>query len=334
MVRDLTTMAYRRKLHADCMRAAADAMREDSDPRQVAASLSRLLDERPSDDLDVHTFGDAAEAWVRRVLAEESAGEEGIAWTGLAPLDQRVKGLRPGSLWILGGRSGCRKSSVVLASAVASMGKGVQPGIVSLEDGSDIFGGRIVRQFAAAAGVDPGTVSRMKIADQIRGLKGMVAYAPDATESEILDACRTLLARGARVLYVDYIQAGRFNAAAKRYDLAVAQAARAIKALASRAGVPVVIASQLTTDRASPYKEPTAHDLKESRILLDVAEVVTLLWKADKGEQAAVLGRLAKLKWAPEGVPFTLKIDAAHGVVGGADEGHPEGATSNQWAVD
>lgn len=325
LVRRHREETYRRHLRSVCQRAASDVMRRD--PREVASELARALDDKPPGELRVETFGESAEAWLRWSLTEEERGETGRGWTGLGCLDQRIKGLRAGSLWVLGGRSGCRKSSLVLCAAIKCLGTDTMPGIVSLEDGPSVMGDRIVRQFAAAADASPGLASRRTVADQVRRLQGMVAYAPDATEPEILDACRTLLARGARILFVDYVQAGRFNVNARRYDLAVAQAVRSIKALAARAQVPVVVASQLHESDTNPHKEPTTRDLKESRILLDVAEVVTLLWKSEKGEDSPVCGRLAKLKWGPEGMPFVLRINEDHGVVVGADEGHPAAAS-------
>jgi len=162
----------------------------------------------------------------------------------------------------------------------------------------------------------------------VEKLRGRITYAIDGKPSEVLGAVQDAIARGAGIVIVDYVQAAQFPRA-DRHDLEVAGLARAVKGLCARAGIPAVVCSQITTDRQRPFAEPTPYDLKESRILMDAAEVITLQWESSGAPGAPVLGRVAKCKWGPKGKPYTLSISEQHGVITGAEEGHPPAQLEN-----
>ena len=74
-------------------------------------------------------------------------------------------------------------------------------------------------------------------------------------------------------------------------------------------GVPVWLASQLTVERGEG-KEPGKHDLRDSRDLAHLAELVIVLWRKEEQDSAVVYGRIVKGKTGGNGVQFQFKRGA------------------------
>jgi len=275
-------------------------------------------------------IGAAVSRWVTHRIAQESGQGPQYPRTGYALLDRSFGGLRPGSLWILSGRSGCRKSWLMLALAHRMARAGLKPGIVSVEDPESVWAERVALMEAPDATVKGLVVG----AERCQGLDIVLAEDRDGSPEQILRSCQALVEAGCGVLFVDYVQAATIDADVRRYDKAMANVARSVKRLGARAGIPAVVGSQLTTDRRDEFKEPTAYDLRESRDLLQVAEVITTLWKPRADEEAGdapVLGRVAKLKWGRAGLGFRLRID--RGAVVDIDRGHVTESKRDEYEV-
>jgi replicative DNA helicase len=70
-------------------------------------------------------------------------------------------------------------------------------------------------------------------------------------------------------------------------------------------GIPVWLASQLTVERGEG-KEPGKHDLRDSRDLAHLAELVIVLWRKEEQDAATVHGRIVKGKTGGNGVQFAF----------------------------
>jgi hypothetical protein len=70
-----------------------------------------------------------------------------------------------------------------------------------------------------------------------------------------------------------------------------------LKAHAKRLGIALILLSQLTMPaNGEAAREPTKHDLKESRDLTNAAEWVVVMWREDDNDGAEVHCKLAKSK--------------------------------------
>lgn len=247
------------------------------------------------------------------------------AATGMPLLDAAIGGLPAGSMCVVGGRTGSRKSSLMLSWAVWQSENGHRPGIVSLEDPLKVWRSRMA---ALRTGID---AERLYHGDVHPDDYGPLAAAIERTRhagielvdeaaakaSEVRDAIAYLLReKQCDVVYLDYVQAATVSAKDGRWDKAYAEIAKTAKREAKRFGVPLVISSQLKrVEGSNAFIEPSVRDLKETGDLENEAEVVVLLWPESDAEGATVLGKVAKLKWGQSKPRF--RLDIANGVVVG-----------------
>lgn len=269
----------------------------------------------------IGTLLEAGQAWLREVVAAETA-ETPRARFGWPYLDEKIGGLRPGTMHVVGGRSGCRKSSVLLAAAAHMARTGLRPGIVSLEDEESVWGERAALLGARIVShMHPThrTHAAIQAVPSLADVPIRLIYAIGSKPDGVVEASRTLLDHGVDVLIVDYLQAADFDAGVRRYDKAVASLAKRLKGLAFERRVPLLLGSQVTTPKGRELKEPHKSDLRESGDILIATESLLMLWKESHEPDATVHGRLAKLKWGPDGHRFQLDISPA-GVVVGASQ--------------
>jgi len=281
---------------------------------------------------------EAAEEYAREVIGEAPEGEQQaqslrsaaylaaygsggaigkIIRTGYPVIDQAIGGLRPGSMWMVGGRTNAGKSKLMLGSALQMARQGHRPGIVTCEDSLAVWGERAL---AHMTGVRPEQLQQ-PVRDMALKAKidlGISMLSEEGIQlidvhtrrlSDVLSAVRDLLAnQKCDVIYVDYLQAIRLGQGAKRAEL-VSDAAQQLKSACQAHGAPLVLGSQLSRpDRSDPYAEPSAFALKESGDLENMAEVVTLQWKDSDDDSAHMLGKVAKVKWSPKRPRFQLKL--------------------------
>jgi replicative DNA helicase len=264
------------------------------------------------------------------------------ARTGMELLDWAIGGLPPGSMLVVGGRTGSRKSSLMLAWAAWQSDQGLRPGIVSLEDPRKVWRSRIA---ALRTGLDAGRLYHGPAEpDDFGAIAAAIERArargielvdePAAKPSEVQAAVVHLIRdKGCDAVYVDYVQAASVSAKDGRWDKAYGEIAKTAKRECKRYGVPLVISSQLKrVEGSNAFVEPTIRDLKETGDLENEAEAVVLLWPTSDAEDAEIFGKLAKLKWGAARPRFRLDIDA--GVVVGVTRAvaEPEPPPSQLYA--
>lgn len=250
-----------------------------------------------------------------RLYQEHRGPEGGSIPTGYGGLDAALGGgLRPGSMWIVGGRTSCRKTSVMLRSALELGRRGVVCGYVSLEDDVGIIGERM----ALMLGFNPAS-QKPQAVDAIDQLGTTMIHAPASKPSQVVDAASHLVAQGAQILYVDYVQSIQSDTT-ERYDLVVGGFASSLRKLAEQHQIPIVLGSQVTDrERARQGKDeprPRLGDLREAGSLANMADVVTLQWKPVNLPSGAVHGYVAKCKWRSVDYTYALSI-CQHGMVSG-----------------
>lgn len=230
--------------------------------------------------------------------------------TGYMDLDERLYGLQPNALIIVGARPAMGKTSFALGMAAhAAVEARVPTLIFSLEMSCDEITNRLL---VSEARVD---ASRMrngrlaepdwpKISQAVARLGDAPLFIddnPNTTVMEIRAKARRLKARngGLGLIIVDYLQLMSGNSNENR-QLEVSSISRGLKVLARELEVPVVALSQLSRQlEARADKRPVLADLRESGSLEQDADVVMFLYRdevynaesADRGTAEVILAK-------------------------------------------
>ncbi len=231
--------------------------------------------------------------------------------TGLKALDGTVGGLYPGAAGILGMNQGSGKTSIVQLCALKS---GSRIGIISTEDGPDVWGTRILSAFS---GVDSLKIRRgeltkheraciarsreeiAKLDDRVR-----IIYRIGPHPEEVAEAAEELGEEGCELVWLDYIQ--KIRGASDDRRIEISRAYTAFQRACAQHQMAGMAVSQFS--RQEPGKEPRTWWLKESGDLENEARLILLGWRDDR-DNAVVNVRLAKSTYGGEGLLFKLRRD-------------------------
>lgn len=242
--------------------------------------------------------------------------------TGFSRLDDAIGGMPPGTMHVIGGRTGSGKSSLMLAMALRQHGSNQRVGIVSCEDAEQVWGTRLIQSFRDVSfkalsklPPDAATIGECVVAvEQARALGIHFSFQIAKPIRSVLAAVHALVTReGCNVIMVDYLQA--IKATGQDRYIARTDAAQDLKGMCHELGVPLVIASQLKRATDGSFKPPTNNDLKDSGDIENMAESILLMWPKSDEENAAVIGKVTKVKWSPERPRFLLSRNPISGSV-------------------
>jgi replicative DNA helicase len=258
-------------------------------------------------------------------IFDQSARLTGVA-SGFCRLDHLTAGFQRQELTILGARPSVGKTAVAgnIAVQVAMTGKTVA--FFSLEMPSKAL---IDRMCCAEGKVDlqthrHGKLNEIQKEHYLRALSGIIEAPlyiddqPGQTAASIeAKAARLQSSAGLDLVFVDYL--GLMAAERKgmeNREQAVAAISRAMKGMAKRLNVPVILLSQLNRElykRAD--KRPILSDLRESGAIEQDADIVLFLHREEcyNREDAALIGKgeliIAKARNGPLGT-VPLHYDA------------------------
>jgi replicative DNA helicase len=230
--------------------------------------------------------------------------------TGYVDLDERLYGLQPSALIIVGARPAMGKTAFALGMAAhAAMEARVPTLIFSLEMSSDEITNRLL---VSEARVDAGRMRNgrlnesdwPKISQAVARLGDAPLFIddnPNTTIMEIRAKARRLKARQGSLglIVVDYLQLMSGGSSENR-QLEVSAISRGLKILARELEVPVVALSQLSRGLESRAdKRPVLADLRESGSLEQDADVVMFLYRdemynpesADRGSAEVIVAK-------------------------------------------
>ncbi len=245
--------------------------------------------------------------------------------TGYRDLDERLSGLQPSNLVIVGARPGMGKTSFALGLAAHAAVERRIPALVFSREMSHLE--LTQRMLCAEARVDS---TRMrngrllesdwpKISQAIGRLGEAPLYIddnPNLTVMDIRAKARRLASRtGLGLVVVDYLQLMSGRSSAENRQVEVAEISRGLKILARELDVPVVALSQLSRNlETRADKRPVLADLRESGSLEQDADVVLFLYRdelynsesADRGIAEVIV---AKHRNGPTGVTQLAFLD-------------------------
>lgn len=232
--------------------------------------------------------------------------------TGYLDLDERLSGLQPSALTIVGARPGCGKTSFALGMAAhAAVEKRLPVLFFSLEMSHDEVTQRLL---SAEASVEATKLRNGKLNDndwkKISHAIGRLSEAPlwiddnpNLTVMEMRAKARRLKSRlgGLSLIVVDYLQLMSGRRSAENRQVEVSEMSRSLKILARELEVPVVALSQLSRGlEMRADKRPMLADLRESGCM----PASTRLLRADNGQEVT-LGELV----LSQEQPMVLSLD-------------------------
>lgn len=211
--------------------------------------------------------------------------------TGYIDLDERLSGLQPSGLVIVGARPAMGKTSFALGIAAhASMEAGVPVLLFSLEMSHAEITQRLL---VSEARVDASRIRNGRLLEsdwpKISHAVGRLGEAPlyvddnpNLTVMEVRAKARRLKAKqgGLGLIIIDYLQLMSGRRSAENRQVEVSEISRGLKILARELEVPVVALSQLSrTLETRADKRPVLADLRESGSLEQDADVVLFLYR-------------------------------------------------------
>jgi replicative DNA helicase len=216
------------------------------------------------------------------------------ATTGNAELDRMTGGLLRGWFWLVGANTNVGKSSWAVAVADENLQRGIGVVIVSLEDPESLYGDRLMLRRcyhkALVRGVSPVSADRLRLGKLTPEDHVLMAdVAADAERKPIFLDARSLkgerIAReigdlidsveGIEVIIVDYLQEIYSEGAHHSVRDKVSEMCRGIREVVKARDRCLVVTSQVTVE--DPDKWPRRHQIRDSRDVVNAAEVVLML---------------------------------------------------------
>ena len=272
---------------------------------------------------------------------------EGLVSTGLASVDEALAGgLWAGQLVVIGARPAVGKSALALlmgCNIAASTGEPVVYASLEMPRRDLAMRAAALRVAAKGEPVDLMAIRTRRLSEEealryqralhdLRGLPLLLSDRASVTVTQIRAMALRAKARAGHVaaVFVDYLQLLTPETARDSREREVAEASRALKALAGELKCPVVALSQL--NRKATERRPTLADLRESGAIEQDADVVGLLHQDERGrvllvekQRNGVAPQEVRLGWIAAAAKF---IDAPTGgaplPVQGQDRDLPE----------
>ena len=286
--------------------------------RRLAKSISTKLDECEDSEEAIATTRDAleslrktitgkqrsqtgkaaAEAFLAKFTNDHSAGEIPGNSTGILELDKVSGGMRPGELWVIGGKPSMGKSVLMLQIAEAFISSKKGAAVFSLEMMESEIIGRLVTvcgHVKYGAITQPRTAMKQDFA-RIHTAISKIKDAPlwiDASAGQSIDTI-TVEAEMIRdregkldLVVVDYLQLIRGNRArGESREEEVARVSGGLKQLAKRLACPVMTASQLNEEGKTRESRAIEQD---ADVLLGIFEDGIKVGKLRNGERGSLL---------------------------------------------
>lgn len=292
-------------------------------PEDVAAALDKaeamvfdIVERRVTDSLK--PLRDLLTATLDHLEALYNQGDDitGVP-TGYRDLDQRLSGLQPSALVIVGARPSMGKTAFALGlAAYAAIKKGLPVLFFSLEMSHLELTQRLL---CSEARVDSSRMRNGKLQEsdwpKVVHAIGKLGEAPlfiddnpNLTIMEIRAKARRLKSReGLGLIVVDYLQLMSGHGSQETRQVEVSEISRGLKILARELSVPVVALSQLSRNlEARENKRPVLADLRESGSIEQDADVVMFIYrdevyKEDSPDKGAAEIIVAKHRNGPTG---------------------------------
>jgi replicative DNA helicase len=312
-----------RQLKVECQEVIHRLEEGEQAPEVLERLMSRSLELSRMDISKSVDMSSGLRALIKKVEELHKNPRELIGLpTGFKKLDRALNGLRPGTLTVIGARTGVGKTAFALNLARAAIKADHKMMFFSMEmNADDIF----IRMLAAEAKVPANDIETGQVVD---GDWSKLTLASNrlGDKRSIID-CRSGLSswqiwsavqrNRPEIIFVDYVGLMATEKQNQRY-LELGKITSSLKGLSMEMNIPVVILSQLNRRTAQTSEEdnirPTLADLRESGNIEQDADVVILLHRNMLSEEIETAEKtwafIAKNRRGSTGaIPFRFQME-------------------------
>lgn len=248
-----------------------------------------------------------------RIFRTFDEGDPDLIDIGIPAVRETIGNMFGGNIVIIAAAQNVGKTSFLRTMGMLSEARG---GVLSLEDGEDVWGARLL---AAEAHVKPTKIRRKDLTEEeterlreaqktleerdAAGLGPVLEYRIGASTEAVVEGVEALVADGCRWVAMDYLQKGR-NSGNQDRRSEVGLYMSAFQGACAAGGAVPIIFSQLV--RMPPTKEPYPGHLKESGDIENEARLILMLWR-DPADQTLVRGKVAKSSFGGAGIRFAYR---------------------------
>lgn len=281
----------------DCYDAAVGVPPQDL-IEETESKLLALVQDGPQGKDEI-SFNDAVTSALQKAsdAYKRGGGLRGLS-TGLKDLDDKLGGMAPSDLIILGGRPGMGKTALATTIAInvalehmRSMGKrGAHVHFFSQEMSADQLATRVIAQYAEVPAdkigrgkIDDKQFARMaEAAEFLRNASFTVDQTGGLSLAQLQARARRLKRKkGTGLIIVDYLQLMHGTSKENR-NQDVTKITNGLKALAKELDVPILALSQLSRQVENrEEKRPTLSDLRESGSIEQDADIVIFVFREE-----------------------------------------------------
>lgn len=216
--------------------------------------------------------------------------------TGLASVDALTRGLKPGEVFVVAGRTSSGKSAYGLNIAErVAVDYGLPVGFISLEMTSDSL---MLRMMCSRGKVNMNRIIAgecdetdfAKLAAATAALNAAPLYIDDEAGISLTQlkakARRMRKVLGVGLIVIDYLQLLHVATKTQNRQEEVAALSRGIRQLAKELGIPIVLLAQLNRDvEKGGDRKPRLSDLRESGQIENDADIVGILHPKKNGPE-------------------------------------------------
>jgi len=276
---------------------------------QFSYDLSQKAHDDTQDEFDVLEYAQKAVAEISSVVSskQEKTGEQigdgarrqineqrsgGIfagLKCGIANLDRKTGGFKPGQLITLAARPGMGKSSFATTIIRNMAAENVMCGLLSFEMTSEEQFFRMVAQEAQlnlsklvnASTMTESEYSRFLAASEIVEGFPVIYYDGSPDFAVVTSKIRSMVAQGCQIILIDYLQLMKNGQKFREQE--ISDMTRDLKGLAKELKVPIIQVSQLSrqVEIRGGSKRPQLSDLRESGAIEQDSDIVAFVYRPE-----------------------------------------------------
>ncbi|MCD6131742.1 MAG: AAA family ATPase [Candidatus Hydrothermae bacterium] len=216
--------------------------------------------------------------------------------TGIAKLDEELKGLKPGQVMVIGARPGVGKTTLTLNILYNAAKRYNIPALLfSLEMRGHEIRNKLLSLYSKIDAYkliyNPDDRILHKVEKTRKELEKVPLYIDDSSSLTIeelgLRAKRYKLQYGIKLLAIDYLQLLRTRVKTHTAYERVSLISQTVKSLAKDLNLPVILISQLNREpeRIQINREPRLADLRDSGAIEQDADIVLLMWRDNNSHE-------------------------------------------------
>lgn len=276
---------------------------------QFSYDLSQKAHDDTQDEFDVLEYAQKAVSEISSVVSskQEKTGEQigegarkqineqrsgGIfagLKCGIANLDRKTGGFKPGQLITLAARPGMGKSSFVTTIIRNMAAENIMCGLLSFEMTSEEQFFRMVAQEAQlnlsklvnASTMTESEYSRFLAASEIVEGFPVIYYDGSPDFAVVTSKIRSMVAQGCQIILIDYLQLMKNGQKFREQE--ISDMTRDLKGLAKELKVPIIQVSQLSrqVEIRGGSKRPQLSDLRESGAIEQDSDMVAFIYRPE-----------------------------------------------------